>query len=310
MKNKRKKIKILFLLLIIQFISIYGLVAQEIECNVIVNIEQIEQENRYKISSLENDIKNYINTQRFTNLQWEGDRIPVDINVFVAGGYNNKFSAQIFIAAKRNLYGKDGGRSITLRFFDKQWVFEYNQGAMLSFNTSRYNDVASLLDYYMLLIIGFDMDTYEELSGTRVYEQSKQVVTMAASYGIDGYETNAEPGKFTRYSLVSELTDIRFEPLRKLIFSYYVDGLDMMSQNRENAIDNLAYVIQEMAEFKRKKLSMPSTLITAFFDAKAEELADIFKGYTKYKSVFQDLKFLDPVNANKYQDAADYEGKK
>lgn len=237
----------------------------------------------------------------------EGNKIPVDINIAVTGGSRNRFAAQIFIAAKRYIYGQEGGQSVTLRLIDKEWTFEYNQGAMLSYNPTRYNEFTSLIDFYMLLIIGFDSDTYEELSGTRIYDNSKQIVTLASTYNVDGWETTYTPGKFTRYSLASELTDLRYEPLRKLIFSYYVDGLDMMAENKEKATDNLAYIIQEMAEFKRNKLSGPSVLFTAFFDAKALELSQIFKGYKKYKSVFTNLIYLDPSNTMVYQEAAEAE---
>lgn len=281
--------------------------SQELSVKVSVNVEQIPEEYRYLVSSIENDISNYLNNQKFTNINWEGDKIPVDINIALTGGAKNRFAAQIFIAAKRYIYGQKGGQSITLRLIDKLWTFEYNQGAMLSFNPTRYNEFTSLLDYYMLLIIGFDADTYEELSGNKIYNDAKQIVSMASTYGVDGWETTLIPGKFTRYALISELTDLRYEPLRKLIFSYYVDGLDMMAENKDKGKENLAYVIQEMAEFKKNKLSGPSVLFTAFFDAKALELAEIFKGYKKYKNVFSDLIYLDPTNTMVYQEAAEAE---
>lgn len=305
MKNI-KKIYI-FIFIVVNIISISNIKAQEIEAKVSVNIEQIPEEYRYLISSLENDLTNYINKQKFTSTDLEGNKIPVDINIAVTGGSRNRFAAQIFIAAKRYIFGQEGGQSVTLRLIDKEWTFEYNQGAMLSYNPTRYNEFTSLVDFYMLLIIGFDSDTYEELSGTRIYDNSKQIVTLASTYNVDGWETTYTPGKFTRYSLASELTDLRYEPLRKLIFSYYVDGLDMMAENKEKATDNLAYIIQEMAEFKRNKLSGPSVLFTAFFDAKALELSQIFKGYKKYKSVFTNLIYLDPSNTMVYQEAAEAE---
>jgi len=299
-----KKIIILWALLQISIFSTYS---QEILSKVSVNIEQIPQEYRYMISSLENDLSTYINTQRFTNIDWEGQKIPVDINIAVSGGTNNVFSAQLFIAAKRYLYKQDGGQSVTLKLIDKEWKFEYNQGAMLQYNPSRFNEFTSLIDYYMLLVIGFDADTYEELSGSAIYEKSKQIVTMAATYGAEGYETTTTPGKFTRYSLISELTDLRYETLRKLIFSYYVDGLDLIADNRTQAKDNLAFVIQEMADFKANKLSGPSVLFTALFDAKSYELAELFKGYKKYPNVFKNLVYLDPSNTMLYQEAAEAE---
>lgn len=294
------KIIIIILFLVLSFTT---LKAQEIQATVSVNMEMIPEEFRTNIMTLQSDLETYINKQRFTNMEWEGPPVPIEINIAVTGGMRNKYSAQLFIAAKRYIYGQEGGMSVTLKLIDRTWNFEYNRGAMLSYNPTRYNEFTSILDYYMLLIIGFDLDTYEPLSGSRVYDLARSIVTLGASHGADGWQTTSTPGEFTRYSLISELTDLKFEPLRKLFYSYYYDGLDIMAEDREQGLANLAFVIQEMADFKDKKLTSPSVLIQAFFDAKAHELADLFKGYNKHPGVFRDLMYLDPTNSQIYENS-------
>lgn len=290
----------------VTFFVVFGLSklsAQEIEAHVSVNMEQIPQEFRISVNTIATDIEKYLNSQRFTSIEWEGPRIPVDISIALTGGSRNIYSAQLFIAAKRIIAGTDGGQSITLRLLDKTWNFEYNMGANHSYNPQRYDNFTTLLDFYMLLIIGFDLDTYNELDGTKIYEQAKLIATMAASYQADGWQTISQPGEFTRFNFINELTSFRYEELRKLIASYYVDGLDYMYENRESALTNLAYVIQEMADFKRNKIVEQSILFQAFFEAKSFELAETFKGYKKHPGVFQDLMYLDPTNTAIYQDA-------
>jgi hypothetical protein len=296
-----KKI-ILSLAVLILFASI-SMKAQEIQADVSIDMQQIEEENRYNLRTMESDIESYINNQKFTEIDWQGNPIPVDISIVLTGGFNNRYAAQIFVASKRVIYGTDGGTSIALKLVDREWSFEYAQGAMLSYNPNRFNEFSSLIDYYMLLVIGFDMDTYSELEGSKVYEKAKQICMLGASQNAPGYDTFVEPGEFTRYSLVSELTDPRYEPLRILIFEYYFDGLDMMHEDRELAKETLAYIIQEMAEFKRDKLVTPSVIIQAFFESKAPELAEIFKGYKKHPQVFSNLAYLDPTNTQIYDEA-------
>lgn len=278
--------------------------SQEIEAHVSVNVEQIPQEYRISINTIANDIERYLNNQRFTSIDWEGPKIPVDITIALAGGNRNVYSAQIFIASKRHIFGTDGGQSIALRLLDKTWTFEYNLGANHSYNPQRYYPLTTLLDFYMLLIIGFDLDTYDELSGTSVYEQAKLLATMAASYQADGWQTISKPGEFTRFNFINELTNMRYEEIRKLIASYYLDGLDFMSEDRDAALANLAYVIQELADYKRNKMVEHSIILQAFFEAKALELAETFKGYTKHPGVFKDLMYLDPTNTAVYEDAS------
>ncbi len=278
--------------------------AQEIECNVSVDLEQIAPENRVNVSTMENDVKNYINNQRFTDLNWEGKKIPVDINIYITGGSRNRYSAKLFIVSKRYIAGGEG-TSVTLKLIDNDWSFDYAQNATLSYNPSRFNEFSSMLDFYMLTIIGYDMDTYGELDGTACYEKAKQVCQLGASAGVSGYQAYSDPGKLTRYSIVSELTDFRYEDFRKLIFSYFVDGLDQMDTKRDEAIKQLAGVIYDMSEFKKNKMVGQSVLVQAFFDAKSMEICSIFKGIKDYPDIFGQLMYLDPMKSSDYQAARD-----
>lgn len=286
------------------FILLCGRAAfsQEIQANVVVNMEMLTPDQKVFVSTIENDIRNYINNQRFTDVEWEGPRIPVEISLVLQGAGRGHFAARATFSAKRNISGEEGASSITMRIYDEQWEFDYNQGAALSYNQTRFNDVTTLIDYYMLIFIGFDMDTYEELSGDRVYAAAKRICNMGATINAPGYKVFSQPGEFTRYNLVSELTDLRYEALRKLFFAYFVDGLDMMVEDKAAGKNNLIAVIKSMVEFKQKKMVGPSVLLQAFFDSKAYELGEIFKG-GGYDSVFQDLMYLDPSNTNIYLEA-------
>ncbi len=282
-------------------VSLTAALAQEIQADVNVDLEQIDQENRIYVTSMKRDIENYINNQRYTSINWEGARIPVNVSIFLTGGYQGKFSARMFVSAKRYLYGQDGGASVTLRLVDVKWSFDYATGASLTYDPRRFDNFTSLLDYYMLLIIGFDMDTYGELDGTPIYEMAKEICRLGASYGASGYSTYSQPGEFTRYNLVSELTDLRYEPLRILFFEYYVDGLDMFAENKEEGLKSLKEVIDGIADYKRNKMVGPSVLLQAFFDAKAEELAPTFKNFPD-KSIYRTLMYLDPTNTTIYEE--------
>jgi hypothetical protein len=299
---KRVSILFVFAFFMLKFTQIQ---AQEIEAFVSVNMEQIPQEYRVSVNTMANDIERYINNQKFSGMDWEGPKIGVEINIALTGGSNNKYSGQIFIASKRQIAGTDGGQSIALRLLDKNWSFEYNMGANHSYNPQRFDNFSTLIDFYMLMIIGFDLDTYNELDGSNVYNQAKLIATMAASNNADGWQTISKPGEFTKFNLINELTNSRFDDVRKLVTSYYNDGLDLMTKNREQALENLAFIIQEMADFKRKKLTEQSILIQAFFEAKSFELAETFKGYKKHPGVFKDLMYLDLANTSIYEAAAE-----
>ncbi len=279
--------------------------SQELQPLVDVNMERLDFESRRYVSNLKYDLENYLSNQRFTENDWEGPRIPVEISIYFTGGNNkNQYTAQLIIVSKRNIRGVDGGTSIALKMLEKNWFFEYSSGAALSYNPTRFNDFTSLIDYYMLTIIGYDIDTYGELEGSPMYEKARQIVQLGSSLGKDGFEIRYAPGELTHYSLINEMSDPRFYDFRRLIFSYFVDGIDLMAENKEEAMKNLENVITQIAEFKQNKLTGPSVFMQVFFDAKAQEIAQIFKSYPN-KEVLNNLIYLDPTNTMMYQNAFD-----
>ncbi len=289
-------------ILLITFSQVW-LYSQELKANVSVNMDQIPFDSRQYVTSLKYDLENYINNQKFTDIEWDGPRIPVEISIYLTGSNRTYFSAQLIIISKRTIRGtNDEGQSIAMKFLDKNWSFEYQSGAMLSYNPTRFNEFTSLIDFYMLMVIANDLDTYGELEGSKYYDRAKQIIQMAASQNKSGYSINYQPGELTRYSIVSEFSDPRFEPFRKAIFSYYVDGLDMMAENSGQAKQNIVQAIEAMADFKKNKLTSASNFILLFFDAKAGEIAQIFKGDSDNK-VWSALLYLDPTNTMLYQDA-------
>lgn len=293
--------RVLILALFVIIFS-FNLYSQEIQAEVNVIVEQVQQENRFYASTMESDLERYINNQKFSSGEWEGPPIPVKINIHLSGGFNGAFSARMFIAAQRYIYGQGEAASVTIRMIENNWRFSYQQGGMISFNPNRFDRFASIIDYYMYLIIGFDLDSYEELGGTALYDKAKYVVQLGAAQNIDGFSTFYQTGEMSKYSLLAEMTDLRYEALRILIFEYYVDGLDYMIEDEEAALKNLELIIKDMAIFKQKKMVGPSALVQLWFNTKVDEICATFKGRMS-DQLYKDLTYLDPTNTTQYQQA-------
>jgi hypothetical protein len=285
-------------------LSSAGLLAQEIEANVTVNMEMVQPEFRTYVQNMKYDVENYINSQRFTENDWDGPRIPVEITIVLSGGNRYQFSARLLITGQRFVYGQEGGRTTTIRLLDDKWGFEYQSGAMFRYNPNLFNEFSSLLDFYLLIVIGTDMDSYSELGGTRAYEDARRIFQLGASQrAMQGWGTISNPGEYTRYNLINELLDMRYQELRLLFFDYYVDGLDIISRDREAALDNLAEIVDDIARFKRDKMVGPSIMLELFFNANGPEMAKLFEGYHS-PDVFENLRYLDPTNTTLYETAA------
>jgi hypothetical protein len=299
------KKSIVYLIIIIGCLSCFeSAVAQEIKATVTVNMDQLIFENRNSVSSMESDIRNYINNQKFTNIEWTGDKIPVDISIYLKGGTNDIYSAQLIIISRRILDGptEEPQESPALRIIETNWSFRYSYGASLTYNPLRFDELSSMIDFYMLLVIGFDLDSYNELGGSQAFSIAKDILQLGAAQDVDGWRLFSQPGELTKYNLCTELTDIKYQDLRRLFLEYYLDGLDLIGFKPEEAISNLANVIDRIAYFKDKKISNASVLLQYFFDTKAQEIASIFNGYPD-ANLWKNLYYLDPGNTQLYDDA-------
>lgn len=307
MSKKLIKFFLFNVYLILNFTLPSNLFSQEIKANVTVNTDLLSIEAKQYVYTLESDLENYINNQKFTTEEWEGEPIPVDINIYLTSGSNNRYTAKMIIVARRYVDNPENDLQVTvptLMITETNWKFEYSYGANLTYNPMRFDYFTTVIDFYMLLIIGFDKDTYEELGGNSTFEKVRNIFLLGSAQQASGFETNVEPGSYTKYNIVKELNDPRYYPFRKLIFSFYVDGIDKLAYNREEALRNIVDVIGEMAKFKKEKIVESSLLIQLFFDTHNQTLATLFNGY-KNSELFQNLMYLDPKNSMLYQDAKD-----
>lgn len=275
--------------------------AQELDANVVVNMQAIPIDQRQELQTMANDVKNYLNNQRYTGADWDGARIPVDVTIYLMSRNGNTYTGRLAVVSKRLVNNVPGSGAALLRIFDQEWTFEWSFNPVLTYQTLRYDDFTSLIDFYMLLAIGLDMDTYEDLGGTSVYKSAQTIAQLGAGRGINAFRTFYQPGEFTRSALVNEMLDLRYNGLRRYIFDYH-DAIDQYAKNKDAGRAALTQVIADIAQFKRDKISNRSLLLQAFFDAKHMEIADIFQGQ-KNSTVWGDLRFLDPGNTTVYDKA-------
>jgi len=275
--------------------------SQEIALQVSVDLQNISFDNRIDIQNLKQDIINYVNTQRYSEQEWDKPKVPVDIGITITSrGPNNTYSGILTVMAYTVL--ENGSRSILMRAMDKQWMFEYAPGNMMSFQANRFNTLSSPIDFYLLMAIGMFLDTYAELDGTPFFEKAKVICRAGAGANISGYPMTPDPSVPSKLGFATEASDLLYEDFRKLIFSYHFDGLEPVNKDKSQGLPLLAAIIEQMVQFKKSKVTMRSQFMESFFNSKFQELADLFKGYSD-PEVFTNLSQLDPANSSVYQAA-------
>ncbi len=277
--------------------------AQEFKSFVTVNVDQLPISQRDQIVTMQNDVTAYYNSQRFTGRDWEGQKIPVDVTVYITAGnqQSRRYAARLFFNMKTNLDG--GVASPLMKILDKDWVFSYTLNQQFNYQSMKYDEYASMLDFYNFIALGLDADCFEQLSGTKYYQIARDIVQLGVANNGPGYAaTVQEPGEFTRISLVTELLDQRFEEFRRLIFDYHTDGLNLYSKDPVAARKGVESVLIRMAEMKSKKITQRSYLMQMFFDAKQTEITELFRA-SNNADVLKALQILDPGNFSVYESA-------
>lgn len=276
--------------------------AQEFKATVTVIWDPIPVDQRVDMRDMKTDIERYINSQQYSGADWDGEKIPVSVTIYLMSRNDQRVTARIAIISQRLVNNTPGRGSNLLRVFDQDWAFNWQQNPVLAFNTFRYDELSSVIDFYLLIALGLDMDTYEDLGGTTAYANAQRIAQLGSSQNISGFRTYYQPGEYTRHALITELMDLRYTGMRQLIYDYQ-EAIDLFARNPEEGRKNLRLIIGDLANYKKEKITNRSVLMQAFFDAKAGEISDIFKGLST-DPVWRDLKYLDAGNTQLYDAAA------
>lgn len=272
--------------------------AQEFNCRVSVNIQQLAGSEFTFLREMEEQISIYINERSFTEDTYEEhERIDCIIQIIFEEAVSlTSFSARIVLSTARPIYGTPSVTTI-LQLSDESWQFNYAQGTPLVFDLERFDPLTSVLDFYVYTMLGYDYDTFSELGGTPHFERARRIAELAETQGAVGWsDLSSNRG---RSSLVDQILDPRFRRLREAYFKYHFSGLDVFVSEIELARQNALEAIQGVKDLYDDILSREYVL-DIFFTTKAEELAAVFEGSPLSSEAYALLSQIDPANLSKY----------
>jgi len=285
------KYTVLFLL----FLS-FTTFAQELNCKVDVNFESLPVNNRELLTDFQGVIENYMNTTRYTNEDY-AQKIDCSMSIFfTSAGSDVDYSAQIVIISQRPIY-RSTNNSPILTVNDGQWQFKYQKGQALYANQTSFDPLTSFLDYYALIIIGMDMDTFEPSGGTVLFKRAQDIVNLGSNSAASlGWQSSS--AAYSRWGLVNDILSATYSFFRNSIFDYHY-GLDIFSQNKKLGQPKIANLVDVLWVMYDKLGSVNSVYVRTFFDAKNGELIDYLRDYPD-PELFSKLKKIDPPHSSKY----------
>lgn len=275
--------------------------SQELNCRVIVNAQQVQTTERAIFAEMETEFAQFLNTTKWTNDAFEEEEViscnlVITISEMPSVGV---FRASVQVLSSRPVYGSSY-ESVIMNFADRDWDFEYVQSQPLRFNENTFTDnITSMLAYYAYMIIGFDYDTFSELGGTPHFENAFRIVNNAQQTNIVGWQQFNSVRN--RYWLVENVQNPQLEPVRKALYNYHRNGLDVIADDREQAEKT---ILAALSDIQRANRARPRSILTiSFMDAKSGELQQLFSesSLATRRQAYNLLSNIDPSRTDEYK---------
>ncbi len=262
--------------LILYFLVLFtsaSIVAQEFNAEVVVNAEQTAVSNQQVFKTLERSLTEFINDTKWTNKVYANqERINCSFILIISAADADTFSATLQVQASRPVYGSSYSTSI-YNYNDRQFNFNYREFQPLNFNPNSFDsNLVSGIAFHLYTILGLDASTFSLNGGDEYHNIAKQIVNTAASSNFQGWK--ATDGNQSRYQLNEGLISPVFSAFHRVMYEYHRNGLDIMQENARDGKAKIAETIGMLKEINDRRPN--SYLLRTFFDAKAEEIQQIF----------------------------------
>lgn len=292
------KLKFTIALLLLLFVKAK---AQELNCNITINTDQIQGTAEKQIfEQLKKSVFEFMNNTKWTNdIFTQQERIDCSILIIIKQKVSNEdYSATIQVQSTRPVF-KSSYRTPVLNLEDENFDFRFQQFTTLDFNINSFqNNLTSVLAFYAYVILAIDYDTFSALGGTPYWQKAQTILNNAQSASEKGWQSSQS--NKNRYWLIENTLQPVFQGIRDCLFQYCFTGLDQMF---EKADEGRANILKSLDLLKPVYAARPASFnMQLFFNAKADELVNIFKGAQpeEKEKARETLMSIDPANTTKY----------
>ena len=252
-----------------------GAVAQELNCTFEVDSKKVKNANKDIFNTLQEAVNEYLNTTVWTDAQFApNEKIQCKMFLSVAeyDESTGKMKGDLQIQSTRPVYNSAYTTSL-INFKDTRIEFTYDNNEQLVYNEQEMqNNLTAILNFYALLVIAIDFDSFALNGGDPYYEKLGNIVRMAQSTGESGWKA-FEDSK-NRSAVLSAYTDKQTSAIREVIYNYHRLGLDQMATSVDKG---RATVTQQLETLKAIYDVAPmSVCLSMFKDAKMDELVNIY----------------------------------
>lgn len=275
--------------------------SQELNCLVNINYDQIAGSNRQVFTTLQTALTEFINQTKWTTrvVQTE-EKVDCAMNIIITSRDNNTFTATLQVQSTRPVYGSSYSSPL-LNLKDNDFTFKYNEFDPLFYNRNSFDsNLISTIVFYVYTILGVDADTFSKNGGQVELEEAQNVMLQAQQSGIGAWQNVV--GKQNRFLLIDNLLAPKLKIYRNVMYDYHIKGLDNFANNKEFAKQTIEDSVFKMQNIFNKTVG--NYLIRLFFDAKADEIVNIYSDGPRTRNasnLASSLRKISPNNNSKWK---------
>ncbi len=276
--------------------------AQELNCTVVVNAQRTGNENQQVFKTLERQLTEFINNTQWTKKTYKPqERIDCSMNIIVGDYNSDNFQATIQVQSSRPVFGSSYSTPV-YNFNDQDFSFQYLEFQNLFYNQNQFeSNLVSVLAFHVYMILGLDADTFAPNGGDEYFRQAQVITNFSQQNNVfKGWKL--EDGLQSRFIVIDNLLSPTYKEFRSVLYDYHVNGLDVMSENPKIGKEIIASSLTDLYTMNQRRPN--SFLLRVFFDAKSDEISDIFSGgpTVNVNKVLEVLNKIGPTYSSKWRD--------
>jgi len=290
--------------------ALHLLHAQELAASIIIQSNKVDNQVDPKIfPQLQIQLKDFINQRKWSNDAYSSEEkidcsFYITIESVVAPGV---YDAKLSIVSNRPIHNASYSSSV-LNMQDANFTFKYQLSQPIEFNENRIkgpdpleSNLTATIAYYIYIILGLDYDSFAPKAGMPYFNKALNIIYNAPEgSGISGWKSY--DGQRNRFILIDNLTKSGNDKVHDIIYSYYREGLDQLTEKPELAKSKILNALINLQDMNEGAVS--GMLIPILMQAKFSEIVGIFSKSDKAtrKQLLTTLSFLDIANINKYKE--------
>lgn len=253
--------------------------AQELNCSITVNADNVPGTSKDMYKDLESALADFFNTHKWTDAVFQKEeRIDVTFTLYIdqsSEANGGKQTGMLSVTASRPVFNTSYTTPL-FNYQDNNFTFNYNPGDRIDYSEGDYDvsqNLMAVLAFYVNIVLGLEFDSFSPLGGTSFFEKAEMISAAARSSDDEGWKAFARNDN--RYSLISLYMDANMANLRNVYYEYHRLGLDVMADDLNKG---KAKIMEQMTYLREMQRAKPFAVpLQIFVNTKFDELYNLYR---------------------------------